>query len=144
MDSETRNISWNENGQQVLSDERENLNELGFVFSSSAAVVSDNDVRKIKTAHSDNATSFFQNLHYWNSESAFLSTNNFDNSYFRQIVNMGYDAVPFIIEELKKGPTPLVQALVEIFPGIVQYDGFVSLEEACSTWLSILQRSEQN
>ena len=52
---------------------------------------------------------------------------------------MGTEAVPYIIEEMKKGPTPLVHALDLIFPGVVEYDGYVSLKDACDTWLSILQ-----
>ena len=85
-----------------------------------------------------NRAKFFQNLKYWNNGTGLMSTNNLDNSYFKEIVNMGTDAVPFIVGELKKGPTPLVHALDLMFPGVVEYKGFVSLKEACEKWLSIL------
>lgn len=111
-----------------------------FLFSSSlSAVTKDGSLEKIDSNEIDNAANFFQNLKYWNQETDFLSTNNFDNSYFQEIVNMGVEAVPFIVEELKKGPTPLVHALDKIFPNVVKYEGFVSLQDACKTWLSILQ-----
>ena len=52
---------------------------------------------------------------------------------------MGVNAVPYIVEELEKGPSPLVYALDMIFPGVMKYEGFVSLKEACDKWLSILR-----
>lgn len=111
-----------------------------FLFSSSVSTVAkDGSSQKINSHGIDNAATFFQNLKYWNKETCFVSTNNFDNSYFLEIVNMGVEAVPYIIEELKKGPTPLVHALDKIFPNVVKYEGFVSLKDACDKWLSILQ-----
>ena len=111
-----------------------------FLFSSSmSAVMNDGISKKIDSNEIDKAATFFQNFKYWNQETGFLSTNNFDNSYFMEIVNMGVEAVPFIVEELKKGPTPLVHALDKIFPDVIKYDGFVSLKDACNKWLSILQ-----
>ena len=93
----------------------------------------------VDTSSIDNKTSFENNLRYWNQEIAFSSSNNFDNSYFNRIVEMGREAVPFILEELKKGPTPLVHALDLIFPGTVEYNGYVPLNDVCDTWLSILK-----
>lgn len=111
-----------------------------FLFSSSvSAVTKDGDTKKIDSTDIDNAATFSQNFKYWNQETEFLSTNNLDNSYFKEIVNMGVDAVPFIVKELEKGETPLVHALDLIFPDTVKYDGFVSLKEACDIWLSILR-----
>lgn len=112
-----------------------------FNFSTSISTVAeDGSLQKVDSRHSDNAASFSKNMEYWNQETALLSTGNFNNSYFREIVNMGKDAVPFIMDELKKGPTPVVHALDLIFPNVVKYDGFVTLEEACKKWLSILQK----
>lgn len=111
-----------------------------FLFSSSMSSVSkDGESTKIKLDGIDNAAIFFHNYKYWNQETGVLSTNNLDNAHFKQIVDMGVDAVPFIIEELKKGPTPLVHALDMIFPDVIQYEGFVSLKDACEKWLSILE-----
>lgn len=111
-----------------------------FLFTSSVSSVSkDGKSTKIDLNGIDKSATFFHNFKYWNQETGVLSANNLDNSYFRQIVDMGVDAVPFIVEELKKGPTPLVHALDMIFPEVVKYDGFVSLKDACDKWLSILQ-----
>lgn len=111
-----------------------------FIFSSSMSSVSkDGESTKIESNGIDKAATFFLNYKYWNQETGVLSTNNLDNAYFRQIVDMGVDAVPFIIEELKKGASPLVHALDMIFPDVVRYDGFVTLKDACDKWLSILQ-----
>lgn len=111
-----------------------------FQFTSSVSgVTKDGGSHPINTKEIDNAANFIQNFKYWNQETEFLSTNNLDNSYFKEIVNMGIDAVPYIVEELKKGPTQLVHALDLIFPNVVKYEGFVSLKDACDKWLSILQ-----
>lgn len=111
-----------------------------FLFSSSlSAIAKDGTAQKIDSTGIDKAAIFSQNFKYWNQETCFVSTNNFDNSYFMEIVNMGTEAVPFIVEELKKGPTPLVYALDKIFPDVIKYEGFISLKDACDKWLSILQ-----
>ncbi len=111
-----------------------------FQFTSSVSGVTKNGASlPIDTKDIDNAAIFIQNFKYWNQETELLSTNNLDNSYFKEIVNMGIDAVPFIVDELKKGPTQLVHALDLIFPDVVKYEGFVSLKDACDKWLSILQ-----
>lgn len=81
---------------------------------------------------------FESNLQYWNNETFFISANNFDNIHFKAIVDMGEAAVPYIIDELKKGPTPLVNALDQIYPGRVVYKGFVPLKKVCDIWLQIL------
>ncbi len=111
-----------------------------FLFSSSVSAINeDGNSTKINLDEIDKSATFLQNLKYWNQETGFLSTNNLDNAYFKQIVDMGVDAVPFILKELRKGPTPLVHALDMIFPDVVKYEGFVSLKDACDKWLSILQ-----
>lgn len=112
-----------------------------FGFSSSISTENENGKSaRIDSAAADNAANFFQNYRYWTRYTQTQSTNNFENSYFKAIVNMGSDAVPFICEELKKGPSHLVHALDLIFPGVVTYNGFVSLEKATDTWLSILKK----
>lgn len=111
-----------------------------FLFTSSVSSISkDGASTKINFDDIDKAATFFQNFKYWNQATGVMSTNNLDNSYFKQIVDMGVDAVPFIVDELKKGPTPLVHALNKIFPDVLKYEGFVSLKDACDKWLSILQ-----
>ena len=77
-------------------------------------------------------------------ENELCSVSNVDNAYFREIVNMGRRAVPYIYKELKKGPTDLVYALDAIFDYHIKYEGFVPLEKSCEIWLSILQKIEKN
>mgnify|MGYP001777220043 CR=1 FL=1 len=121
--------------------ERELKNgNVAFQFSLSLSVVNEEGESKVfDTKQVDNAVTFYQNYKYWEQETKMLSVNNLDNSYFRGIVDMGVDAVPYILDELKKGPSQLVNALDLIFPGVMQYEGFVSLKDACDKWLSILK-----
>ena len=84
---------------------------------------------------------FAANYSAWNRETAFLSVGNFNNRYFDEIVNMKEDAVPYIYEELKKGPTLLVHALDKIYPGKVSFDGYVPLATVCNVWLNILSKT---
>lgn len=115
--------------------------EPAFTFSSSISLVdNDGNAQKIDMHKTEQNAIFAQNFKYWNQETALLSTNNVDNPYFQGIVNMGVDAVPFILDELKKGPTTLVYALDKIFPGVMKYEGFVSLNDACKKWIEILKQ----
>lgn len=82
---------------------------------------------------------FAANLSYWKSQTQLSSVNNFTNSYFKTIVKMGEAAVPFILEEIQKEPSQLVHALDLIYPNKVRYKGFVSLKQACDTWIKILR-----
>lgn len=102
------------------------------------SIIATNEGEYIQT-DSDRCT-FETNLDYWNNEIRFSSSNNFDNSYFDEITNMGTKAVPFILEELKRGPTQLVYALQCIFPGKVKCKGNVSLERICEVWLKLLTK----
>lgn len=112
-----------------------------FDFRIEATAADGKDV--IDTTSLDNRVSFALNLKYWNDQTQILAINDFQNSYFRSIVSMGYDAVPLILEEIKKKPSFLVHALDEILPGIVEYgDGYIPVEKACETWISILSPIE--
>lgn len=89
-------------------------------------------------------STFKSNFESWNAVNLLHASSNIDNVYFKQIVKMGKEAVPFIYEELKKGPTDLVYALDEIFERPIKYNGFVPLKKSCEIWLSILQRIDRN
>ena len=91
-------------------------------------------------ANATTSSMFQANLSNWNHETAFMSVGNFDNKYFDEIVKMREDAVPYIYEELKKGPTLLVHALDRIYPGTVKCDGYVPLATICNIWLNILSK----
>lgn len=112
-----------------------------FDYSAVMTLNGDDSTEHINTQDAERQLVFNKNLAYWNKETNVLSVNNFDNGYFKSIVEMGKEAVPMIYEELKKGPTPLVHALDLIFPGVVEYNGFVSLKESCDTWISILKKT---
>ena len=97
---------------------------------------------ELNTADADAFATFMGNFETWNAQNALSSASNFDNVYFKGIVNMGKRAVPFIYEELKKGPTDLVYALDAIFGYPIKYEGFMPLEKSCEIWLSILRKIE--
>lgn len=108
------------------------------------ATVGDNN-HTVDTTETEIKTSFLQNLKYWNLQNRFQHSNDFRSSYYRNIVNMGVEAVPYIVEELKKRPSFLVHALDEILPGVVEYsDGYIPVEQACEQWISILATIEKN
>lgn len=102
------------------------------------------DFEALDTEESEALATFRGNYETWNALNAMSSSSNFDNAYFKEIVNMGKKAVPYIYEELKKGPTDLVYALDAIFDYPIKYEGFVPLEKSCEIWLSILQKIEKN
>lgn len=81
---------------------------------------------------------FEMNLNIWNNQTSLMANNNFDNLYFKEIVKMGEKAVPFILRELKKGATPLVHALDLIYPGTIEYKGYIPLGAICSLWEDLL------
>lgn len=132
-------VTLEKKGRRPLEEQELKAGDPSFAFDSNIYVQGNAQAQKIDTTETNNRTNFNQNLRYWNQETGFMSVNNFDNAYFQEIVNMGTDAVPFIIEELKKGPTQLVHALDLIFPGAIEYQGSVTLEEACEAWLEALE-----
>lgn len=97
--------------------------------------------KELDMSDSSTFSTFKSNYESWNATNLLLSSSNIDNVYFQEIVKMGLAAVPYIYEELKKGPTDLVYALDEIFGNPIKYEGFVSLKQSCDLWLSILQKT---
>lgn len=89
---------------------------------------------------SDLRTDFYANYNYWLSQTNHLSSNNYDNSYFRAIVGLGKVAVPYILEIIETEPNPVVHALDFIYPGIVEYRGYNSLENVCQLWSLIFKQ----
>lgn len=97
------------------------------------------DDRNIEISQRElNIQKVLTNYEYWNRVSNIRSSNNFDNADFRQIVEMGEDAVPGILKIIQDHPDPIVHALDLIYPGYMTYDGFVSLEDVCRTWIITL------
>lgn len=100
----------------------------------------DGEVLSIDSRHIDNRATFMQNYRYWNESTRMMSVENFDSPYFNELVRMGKDALPFIYEGLHRGQDDLVCVLDKIFPGVMKYDGFVTLKEARKKWLWTLKK----
>ena len=92
-------------------------------------------------SQNESGARFEEKLSAWNRETAYLSVGNFNNPNFDDIINMKEEAVPYIYEELKKGPTLLVHALDKIYPGKVTFEGYVPLSTICNVWLNILSKT---
>lgn len=114
--------------------------DVGANVSFSATLSSLNEETKKINLDKDSLLSTFKtNYEIWNDETNYLSVNNFDNPNFQKIVDMGEDAVPEIYEIIKTSPDPIVYALDKIYPNYVKTEGYVSLKDVCSAWISILQ-----
>lgn len=96
---------------------------------------------ELDLSQSTDASIFNSNYASFKAENELCSVSNVDNAYFREIVNMGRRAVPYIYKELKKGPTDLVYALDIIFDHPIKYPGFIPLKQSCDLWLSILRKT---
>jgi hypothetical protein len=115
----------------------------GFSFLSFEPTISNSGkVRVLEAKKEEKKIEFQVNLNLWLGNNSLLANNNYDDSNFKEIVEMREDAVPLILEELHKGPTPLVHALDLIYPGEVEYDGYIPLEAICSLWEAILTGKE--
>lgn len=103
----------------------------GFSLSAVATL----DGRRTNAPHEErNRQLVMANYNYWNKASNLLSVDNFDDDNFKQIVSMGEDAVPGILEIISKKPDPIVHALDLIYPGYMKYEGHVSLADLCRLW----------
>lgn len=112
----------------------------GFEFLSFEPTISNSGrVTKLDAKKEEEKLKFGMNLAIWNYQTSLLANNRFENVYFHEIVKMKEAAVPFILEELQKGPTPLVHALSLIYPNTVQCEGYVPLDALCSLWEDILK-----
>ncbi len=103
----------------------------GFSF---AIGITGGEQNLIVSSRDNNVSMVKTNYQFWNAMANIKSSNNYDDGYFMQIVNMKEDAVPGILEIIRDHPDPIVHALDLIFPDMVQYDGNVSLEDVCKLW----------
>lgn len=106
-------------------------------FSMDLSISRDNRILEV-SQRDINKQKVLTNYYYWNKESNFLSSNTYDNSDFQKIVEMGEDAVPGILEIIQDHPDPIVHALDLIYPDYMTYNGYVSLEDVCRTWVITL------
>lgn len=103
-------------------------------------VISDGEIEKIDTRDTSIRCEVGLDVKQWIKQTESLSSNNFNNKYFQSIVAKGAEAVPYIYEKLKEGPTHLVHALELIYPEEIKYKGFISLKQARRIWLKILRK----
>lgn len=97
-------------------------------------------VDKVDVNNTTKSFKFSVDYDLWKQETSLLSVNNFDNKYFNSIVKRGEESVPYIYEQLKKGPTHLVYALELIYPEKVSYNKqIITLKRARKIWIKILQ-----
>jgi len=87
----------------------------------------------------NNREYFYAEYEAWKNETWLLSTGMHNNEHFDNIVKMGVDAVPYLIEVLKEGPNHIVHACDLIFPDEVTYEGYIPLDFGCEVWLQILK-----
>ena len=121
-----------QDGYQDTSNLKASLSTFAFIDSSEV------DDSIIRTA--ELRSNFEYNYRYWLDQTGCLSANNYDNSYFRALVDLGTTIVPFILEKIEKEPNPVVHALDLIYPGVVEYRGYNSLENVCALWLEIFKQ----
>lgn len=83
---------------------------------------------------------FESSLKEWQRDTRFLSSSSAVTSHpaFRRIVNMGGNAVPFIIEEIAHKPSNLVWALNAIFHK--KTGSGKTVTDACKLWIEELKK----
>jgi len=88
----------------------------------------------------DDRMKFEQNLSEWQRDTRYLSSVSAITSHpaFISIVNMGGNAVPFILEEIERKPSNLVWALNAIFHRKIGQG--TSVTEACKLWTAELKK----
>lgn len=79
----------------------------------------------------------------WTDAVKVMSTGQFDHPAYKEIVNMGKAAVPYIREKIKAGPDPVVAALGEIMPGVVKTEEYISMTDICKIWEIALELDDQ-
>ena len=89
---------------------------------------------------SDDRDMFDKYLEKWQHDTRFLSSVKTitEHPSFRSIVNMGGNAVPFIVEEIERKPSNLVWALNAIFHRKIGNGETVT--EACKQWIAELKK----
>ena len=105
-----------------------------------ATNIVNDEVEKIDTHETIQKCTFETENNLWQQDTKFSSVNRFDNRHFDSIVKDGEKNLPYIYEELKKGPSKLVHALEIMYPEKVTYSGFITLNQARRIWLKILQK----
>lgn len=94
---------------------------------------------KMTTEYNNGRGKFQDELYRWECDTAFSGTQDFENAHFKAIVDMGDKSIPWIHEIIDNHPDTLVHALDEICPGVMIYEGCMSLNEVCEAWSALLE-----
>lgn len=117
-------------------------------FSNIISVISDarlaKYVKSVDNRYDNNIlirSKFYTYYNSWHAKTRFLSsakaiTEQID---FKNIVSLGLDAVPFILETIDTKPSTLVWALNMIFKEKISNDPNLTISEACNLWVKKLK-----
>lgn len=108
-------------------------------FSASVSFESKDQTKQLTSRREVDKVTAETNIRYWRNNTRLHSVGNFDDDNFKEIVTMGDAAIPFILREMEKGPTPLVRVLDILYPDVMTYNGLTTIEEACNLWLPLLR-----
>lgn len=89
----------------------------------------------------DDNSFFKKHLEKWQHDTRFLSSTSAITAHpsFQYIVNMGGNAVPYILEEIERRPSNLVWALNAIFHKKIGQGNTIT--DACRLWITELKKS---
>jgi hypothetical protein len=83
---------------------------------------------------------FEQEYSTWINETSVLGYGHYDNEHFKNIVDMGEKAIPFILEILENEKIDMIAYACDlIYPDEVTYEGYVPLDFCCKIWTQILK-----
>jgi hypothetical protein len=84
---------------------------------------------------------FYNYLSEWENATMFFSNSDqiISEENFKNIVDMGTDAVPLIIDEIDKNPSTLVWALNLIYGEKISDNPHTTIPEACKLWVKKLK-----
>lgn len=88
----------------------------------------------------DNRNKFYSLLNQWRNNTAALSSPKqiTSDEAFLQIVSMGKDAVPYILDEISDKPSNLVWALNIMFKKKISNSN-ITIQQACELWTKELR-----
>lgn len=80
---------------------------------------------------------FEQKIKAWKNNTMFMSFADqiVNEKNFKEILAMGENVVPLILEEISTKPSPLVWALNIIYNKTVSKDPNTTIEQACKLWV---------
>jgi hypothetical protein len=101
---------------------------------------------KAKSAKGSPADTFQNHFKNWEAETASMSSSEmFENAHYKAIIAMGPEAVPHIIEQLRKKPCQLFNALKQITGVYPIKSGHVGLvDEMAQDWIEWYDSSTKN